>query len=116
MGFIGSNANGLAYQNLSDTALYSYNGTSALSYSNFDAVKPAARVAFAWTSSTRALAVAGVIAKDNAIPWPSAPSNIYLGHLAAGNQVDARLKSLAIYNQRLSDATLQAKSVVGASY
>ena len=42
--------------------------------------------------------------------------NAYLGSYSGGAQIDGHIKSFAIYNARLPDATLQAKSVVGASY
>jgi len=47
----------------------------------------------------------------------TSPPNTYLGsNVGAGNFLNGHVASFAIYNQRLPDATLQAKSVVGASY
>ena len=47
----------------------------------------------------------------------TAPVNNYIGsNVGVGNFLGGHVRSLAFYNQRLSDATLQAKSVVGASY
>ena len=48
----------------------------------------------------------------------SGASAAYLGAANDGAQywINGHVASFAIYNQRLPDATLQAKSVVGASY
>ena len=56
----------------------------------------------------------GTVAKD-AFAYGSFPS-AYLGSNGSAFFINQHVKSFAIYNQRLSDATLQARSVVGASY
>jgi len=108
--------NGLAYQNYSAADMYSYNGSSALTFTAFDSLKPGpVRVGFAWDASSRALVSNSTIAKDASVPWASAPSAIYIGGPST-RSINGHVRSLAIYNSRLPDATLQAKSVVGASY
>ena len=70
----------------------------------------------AWDASGRSLAMnGGAVVKDAFSGWAGVTP--YLGSLSGtGNFANGHVASFAIYNQRLSDATLQAKSVVGASY
>ena len=74
------------------------------------------RVGLAYNSSGFTLAANGASASSAAAF--TSPSTVYVGNLNGVENYSGNhhLRSFAIYNQRLSDATLQAKSVVGASY
>jgi len=59
----------------------------------------------------------GTVSTDGNKAAPSAVTSADLGAVNGGTfPINGPVKSFAIYNQRLPDATLQAKSVVGASY
>lgn len=113
--FYGS-TDGLSYQNYSSPDLYSYNGSSALTYSAFDSLKPGPlRVGFAWTASTRTLGVTSTLTSDAAAPWASKPSTIYIGGPTT-RSINCMLQSFSIWNRQLTNTEMQNKLVVGASY
>ena len=72
------------------------------------------RVGVAYSASGFSLGVNGATA-TSALSFTS-PTTVYVGGAAGTANLTGNnhLRSFAIYNQRLSDATLQAKSVVGA--
>ena len=74
------------------------------------------RVGVAYSASGFSLAANGSTA-TSALAFTS-PTTVYVGgsNGTANLTGNNHLRSFAIYNQRLPDATLQAKSVVGASY
>ncbi len=74
-----------------------------------------ARVGVSGSSSTRAVvANNGTVTSDANPLFNSAVTIMYVG--SEGTNVnDFWLRSLALYNQRLSDTTLKAKSIVGSS-
>ena len=74
------------------------------------------RVGVAYSASGFSLGANGATA-TSASAFTS-PSTVYVGgsNGAANLTGNNHLRSIAIYNQRLPDATLQAKSVVGASF
>jgi len=74
------------------------------------------RVGVAYSASGFSLAANGSTA-TSALAFTS-PTTVYVGgsNGVANLTGNNHLRSFAIYNQRLPDATLQAKSVVGASY
>jgi len=74
------------------------------------------RMGVAWSGAGRSVVLnGGAVASDaNTI---SGVSDAYLGSIGASSySLNGWIKSFAVYNQRLPDATLQAKSVVNASY
>jgi len=74
------------------------------------------RVGLAYNSSGFTLAANGASASSAAAF--TSPSTVYVGNLngVANYSGNHHLRSFAIYNQRLPDATLKAKTVVGAPY
>jgi hypothetical protein len=100
---------------LSATNAATFNGSSGLSTSNTTTAAAANRAAVTWGTSYRAVALnAGTVASDTN-SFGSVGSTVNLGAYA-GNYLSSYLRSLAIYNQRLPDTILKAKSAVGASY
>jgi hypothetical protein len=93
------------------------NGTNTI-----DAVLPSGniqqlqRTGFAYSGAGRSVvASGGTVATD--ANGAAMSGEIYLGSSAGSAAfINEHVKSFAIYNQRLPDVTLQAKSVVGASY
>jgi hypothetical protein len=83
---------------------------NALTWSNYN------RSAVTWSASGRSIVSnGGTVATDAFLINNSGTS--YLGSLTGSSAfMSGWYKSFAIYNQRLPDATLQTKSVVGASY
>lgn len=73
------------------------------------------RTAVSWSAAASSTVANGGTVANGSAHTPS--GSAYLGSNGAGAfTLDAPVRSFAIYNQRLPDATLQAKSVVGASY
>jgi len=74
-----------------------------------------ARAGIGVSGSTASEVMTGgtVATGSHALP---ARTTAYLGTYSGGAYLNGWVKSFAIYNSRLPDATLQAKSVVGASY
>jgi hypothetical protein len=73
----------------------------------------------AWTnSSTRSVVYNGGTVATGALATTFASSDFYLGGFGAtgSSNVNGRIGSVALWNSRLPDAVLQAKSVVGANY
>ena len=91
------------------------NGTTALLTAAAPTWNVSLRNGLAWSAAGRSLVyTSGAVATDaNAV---SNGGTLYLGSNNGSAVENGWYKSFAIYNQRLSDATLQAKSVVGASY
>ena len=115
---IGSNAVSNMYMRYVGTAVSSLasDGT-ALAASGTVSLTSASRSAIAWGASSRSLVHDGGTVATDAKTF-SGVSAAYLGAANGGAQYwfNGHFASFAIYNQRLPDATLQAKSVVGASY
>lgn len=102
-------ANNIAYLNL----------TSGNVTANFPSGNTASpyRIAAATNGSASSLVVNGGTVSNAALGIYTRAGGVYLGSWGFPSGVlNGWIKSFAIYNQRLSDATLQAKSVVGASY
>ena len=76
------------------------------------------RSAIATSASGRSLvANGGAVSTDANSATPSAVTSANLGAVNGGAfPINGPVRSLAFYNQRLPDATLQAKSIVGASF
>ena len=91
------------------------NGTTALLTAAAPTWNVSLRNGLAWSAAGRSLVyTSGAVATDaNAV---SNGGTLYLGSNNGSAVENGWYKSFAIYNQRLSDATLQARSVVGASY
>ena len=102
---------------LSTSAARTYNGSTALNAANAMTLTSPFRVGIAWGASSRSLVGnGGTVATDAGGNW-SGQTAYYLGSYGGASLFpNGHYTSFAIYNQRLSDATLQAKSVVGASY
>jgi len=77
-----------------------------------------ARYGVAWSASGRSIAAnGGAVGTDANQVHGGSTAQAWLGSEAGGSAWGSGwYQSFAIYNQRLPDATLQAKSVVGASY
>ena len=105
-----------AQHNIQAAAMFgSFNGTSYLNVTlpagTFAAPQ---RVGVATDGSSRTVVASGAKA-TGAGGYPSAAANTYVGAYESGTFMpNTHIASFAIYNQRLPDATLQAKSVVGA--
>lgn len=96
--------------------VYSYNGVGTINTSNIT-WSSANRLGFATSPSGRSLvANGGTVVSDTASPGALGASVSLFNGLSSTRPANGHIKSFAVYNQRLSDATLQAKSVVGASY
>ena len=74
------------------------------------------RTGFAYSGAGRSVVASGGTVTSDA-NGAAMSGTIYFGSSGGSAAfINEHIKSFAIYNQRLSDATLQAKSVVGASY
>jgi hypothetical protein len=118
---IGTTSSRALIYGLSDTSAASWNGSVSLNATIGSSGKfsTTARTAAAWSAAGRSIvANGGTVATDaNAAFGGVSPAGAWLG--SDGGTADwasGWYKSFALYNQRLPDATLQAKSVVGASY
>lgn len=102
------------------THFASYNGSSALTAiignsGNF--LTGGVRSGVSTDASGRSIvANGGAVSSDGNRATPVAVTSAYLGSFNGAYSISGPVKSFAIYNQRLPDATLQAKSVVGAGY
>jgi len=75
------------------------------------------RAGVSWNASARSIVLGGGTVGTVASGFTGSRASVGLGSYAGGSQpANSWVKSFAIYNQRLPDATLQTKSVVGASY
>jgi hypothetical protein len=93
-----------------------YNNTTELDTSGTITAATPSRCAYSWNASGRSIvADGGTVATDSATN--PALTAIYLG-AAGGDHTFApgSYRKLAIYSSRLSDATLQTKSAVGAAF
>ena len=101
---------------LANGNMYSNSASHLLSTANAVAAGSPYRAGVAWNASGRSLAMnGGAVVSDAFGGWAS--TTPYLGSLSGtANFANAHFASLAFYNSRLPDATLQTKSVVGASY
>lgn len=79
-------------------------------------VQQVQRTAFAFSAAGRStVASGGTVATD--ANGAAMSGNMYLGsNLGSTAFINEHIRSVGIYNSRLPDATLQSKSVVGASY
>ena len=116
--YVGQSA--LLIGNNSFNALY-YNGFMAtyggttLSTANAIPTNAFFRGAVSWGPSARSIVMnGGTVAKDTGAFGTY--TTAYLGSNNGASNMDGHVKSFAIYNQRLPDATLQSKSVVNAAY
>lgn len=114
---LGGSSSTQQIQTLSANTPRSYNGSNAFNGNTFTGsyVTGNVRTGLAWGASSRSLVANGATVATN-IGSAAFGSNVYLGADSGGDYINGYIRSFAIYNQRLSDATLQAKSVVGASY
>ena len=111
-----SAAGGAAIDNWSSTQYNLANGSTNIFATVSSITNTINRLGVAYSGSGRSfVGNGGTVSTDaNAANFTGA---MYLGsNAAAANSIYGYIRSFAIYNQRLPDATLQAKSVVGASY
>ena len=118
---IGSTSSRAILYAVSDTVVASWNGSRSLNATIGGSGKfsTIARSGVAWSAAgTSVGGNGGTIASDgNAAFGGVSPASAYLGSDAGTASFESGwYRSFAIYNQRLSDATLQAKSVVGAAF
>ncbi len=92
-----------------------WDGTSAVATSN-TASTGAARIATSWDASGHSIDMNGGPVATSAVTLTRAYTSITLGNENGTLYLNGWLSKLAIYGSRLSDATLQAKSVVGAPF
>ena len=102
-----SNAVGVA-------AAATYNGAAALTVGTPN-YTTSMRIGSAFSGSGRSLVVNGGSVATDANAIGSRPA-VYLGGTGASLYLNGWMQSFAIYNQRLPDAILQSKSIVGATY
>jgi hypothetical protein len=76
------------------------------------------RGANAWDASSYSSAFNGVLSQSSITPTQGTVTGVAFGYstTSAFGQPNTRIRSVALYTSRLSDATLQAKSVVGAAF
>jgi hypothetical protein len=74
------------------------------------------RAGSAWSASGKRAALNGLALASNNNAATPITGAVTLGSTLGTYYINSWVKSFAIYNQRLPDAALQAKSVVGASY
>lgn len=75
-----------------------------------------ARIAFRWRRGVVGLSMNGGAVQTLSATWAGQPTNLRIGNGALGTMaLDGLLRSAALYPYTLSDAELQAISVVGAS-
>lgn len=80
-----------------------------------DITATARRVGYAWGSGAQAISYDGGAVTSGATPWPSGMTTFAMfGSNIGGNPFAGYILRLAIYNARLPDATLKAKTVLGA--
>lgn len=102
------------------TNFASYNGSSVLTATignsgNF--LTGGVRSGVSTDASGRSIvANGGAVSSDGNRATPVAVTSAYLGSFNGAYSINGPVKSFAIYNQRLPDATLQSKSVVNAAY
>jgi len=99
------------------TSAISYNGTTGLTANvpsgNYTTTQ---RTGSAWSAAGRSLVVSGGTVASDAATFTGMTS-IWLGGDNGGSPyLSAWIKSFAIYTTRLPDATLQARSIVGAAF
>ena len=115
---IGSNAIANMYLRFVGASLSSLSSdVTSLTAPGTTNLTSASRSAVAWGASSRSIVQNGSTVGTDAKTFSGA-SAAYLGVANGGISywLNGHIASFAIYNQRLPDATLQAKSVVGASY
>jgi hypothetical protein len=83
--------------------------------SNFTSGAAANRFGVAWGPSTFSMSGNGAVVTAGS-GTAAFSGTAYLGSYSSGGFLNGYIRSLALYNQRLPDATLQAKSVVGAPF
>ena len=100
----------------SATQLVSYSGASlTATLGSSGVVTSPFQAMFGQSAAGRSLVSNGgtVVTDANTVPIGSLA---YIGRDSAGTYANGWFRSIAIYNQRLPDATLKTKSVVGAAY
>ena len=120
-GILGLNASQTALYTGNVSQLASYNGSSgrtATVGASGNYTTGVVRSGVATDATGRSIvANGGTVSTDGNKAAPTAVTSADLGAVNGGTfPINGPVKSFAIYSQRLSDATLQAKSVVGASY
>jgi len=118
--FIGSNgANFPLYYFGATNKVRTYNNSAALDVAAAPTITAPLRAAVAWAAGGRSVTFNGnTVASDAGVFVSPAISSAYLGSQTSGTQywLNGHVASLSFYSKRLPDATLKAKSVVGASY
>jgi hypothetical protein len=111
--FINSNGGGVTKNGVSS---FRFASNALESASNFTNGASANRFGVAWGPTTFSLSGNGaaVTTGSGTTAFSGTP---YLGSANTGSTwINGWVRSFAIYNQRLPDATLQSKSIVGATY
>jgi hypothetical protein len=102
-----------------NTKITTVNASVTLSTAVTPTLTSPVRAGIAWSAAGRSIANNGGTVATDANPFSSAAvTGAYLGVGNGGALywLNGHIASAAFYNSRLPDATLQAKSVVGASY
>ena len=114
--FAGSGGSQYVFYSGGSNLLQTYNGTTVLAAGSGTIPAAAAwRGATGWSTGSRSIVLSGGTVASDANSHGTF-TNVYLGSNQSSYWINSWVKSFAIYNQRLPDATLQARSVVGASY
>ena len=103
----------------SNTKITTVNASVPLSTAVTPTLTSPVRAGIAWSAAGRSIANNGGTVATDANPFSSAAvTGAYLGVGNGGALywLSGHIASAAFYNSRLPDATLQTKSVVGASY
>jgi hypothetical protein len=95
--------------------LRTYNGTDILATADTPNFLNPVRAGVAWDGSGRSLVDNGLTVATDAHSTPTIVS-VKIGSSSNPFNAEMHVSSLAIYSSRLSDADLQTKSVVGASF
>lgn len=113
VGFSAGDGSGLVYNG---SAFTEWNGSANLT-GNSSTRGTIDRVGLAFSGAGRSIVSnGGTVASDGGVIAGAAFPTIYLGSNGGASILNGHIRSLAIYTSRLSDATLQAKSVVGAAF
>lgn len=113
--FVGSITGNYALYTNNAASVISYNTTTAITASGTYTQGALFRAGVSWSAAGRSIALSGGAVTTDANPIGAFGSG-YLGSNGANLHVNNHIKSFAIYNSRLPDATLQSKSVVNAAY
>ena len=116
----GTNFPAPAYWYTSPKHANAYNGTNFLSAANTLDLTSPQRIATSWSANGRSLvASGGTVASDGYSAFGGyniTVANLGGNNFGTSNIINGWVQSLAIYNARLPDPTLKARSVVNAPY